>query len=387
MSGSGTVVASIPAGAAQDPGGNPSLASTSTDNQVTFNQDTAPSVTINQAAGQADPTSSSPIRFDVLFSEPVSGFTSGDVSFAGSTVGGSLAAAVSGSGASYSVSVTGMSGSGTVVASIPAGAAQDPAGNPSLASTSTDNTVTFDGVAPSVTINQAAGQQDPTSSSPIRFTVLFSEPVSGFTGSDVSFAGSTVGGTLAAAVSGSGASYQVSVSGMTSSGDVVASIPAGAAADPAGNASLASTSTDNRVTFTEGPPSGPSCEGVAATIYVGADGRIVGGPDNGKLYRGRLIGTGGNDVMVGTNGADEILGKAGADRICGGEGNDELGGQSGQDTLFGGGGNDVLGGAGGNDTLTGGLGADRFMGGAGTDTATDFNPAEGDTKSRVEVGV
>jgi hypothetical protein len=351
--------------------------------------DPAPTVTINQAAGQADPTSTSPILFDVLFSEPVTGFTGSDVSFAGSTAGGTLAASVSGSGASYQVSVSGMTSSGDVVASLPAGAAMDTAGNSSSASTSTDNRVTWvapDTTGPSVTINQAAGQADPTSTSPILFDVLFSEPVTGFTGSDVSFAGSTAGGTLAASVSGSGASYQVSVSGMTSSGDVVASLPAGAAMDTAGNSSSASTSTDNRVTFNQqAPPQAPSCNGVAATIYVGADGRIVGGPDNGTLYRGKLNGTPGADVMVGTAGSDEFAARGGNDRLCGREGNDELEGGGGHDALFGEGGNDELDAGGGNDTMTGGLGADKFRGGSGTDTATDFRAAEGDTKTGVEV--
>src|SRR2546430_2074640 len=41
-----------------------------------------------------------------------------------------------------------------------------------------------------VTINQAAGQADPTSTAPITFTAVFSEPVSGFTGSDVVIGGS-----------------------------------------------------------------------------------------------------------------------------------------------------------------------------------------------------
>ena len=36
-----------------------------------------------------------------------------------------------------------------------------------------------------MTINQAAGQADPTNASPINFTVVFSEAVTGFTGSDV----------------------------------------------------------------------------------------------------------------------------------------------------------------------------------------------------------
>jgi Ca2+-binding RTX toxin-like protein len=35
---------------------------------------------------------------------------------------------------------------------------------------------------------------------------------------------------------------------------------------------------------------------------------------------------------------------------------------------------------GGKDTLTGGAGADRFSGGPGVDTATDLNPAQGDTQ-------
>ncbi len=44
-----------------------------------------------------------------------------------------------------------------------------------------DSTI-LDTVAPSVTINQASGQADPTNASSIHFTAVFSEPVSGFTG-------------------------------------------------------------------------------------------------------------------------------------------------------------------------------------------------------------
>ena len=41
---------------------------------------------------------------------------------------------------------------------------------------------------------------------------------------------------------------------------------------------------------------------------------------------------------------------------------------------------DVIGGD-GDDLLTGGEGANRFVCGGGNDTITDFNPAEGDTKT------
>ena len=87
----------------------------------------APTVTINQAAGQFDPTSTGPIQFTVVFSKPVTGFAASDVSLSGSSLTG-LTASVSGSGRNYTVSVTGMTGSGTVVATIPAGAAEGAAG-------------------------------------------------------------------------------------------------------------------------------------------------------------------------------------------------------------------------------------------------------------------
>ncbi len=189
----------------------------------------------------------------------------------------------------------------------------------------------------------------------------------------------------------------------------------------------------------------PSCNGQPATIFVDAQGRIVGGPLGGRSYQGRLRGGDGPDVIVGTDAADFIRGGAGDDVICGGggddrihggpgsdgddplggdlegdeaddrprgpDGNDHLDGGAGDDLLRGGTGDDLIlggdgndrlkggrgndlldGGAGddrllgenGSDTLTGGGGADRFRGGDGNDSATDFDPAEGDEKASVE---
>lgn len=82
-------------------------------------------VTINKGAAQADPTSVSPIVFDVVFSAPVNGFVATDVSLSSSTAGGSLTVVSvdSGDHMHFTVSVSGMTTSGTVVASIPANAA------------------------------------------------------------------------------------------------------------------------------------------------------------------------------------------------------------------------------------------------------------------------
>jgi Ca2+-binding RTX toxin-like protein len=431
MTTSGTVIATLAAGVAHDTAGNGSAASTSTDNTVTFDI-TAPTVTINQAASQADPTSTSPIHFTVTFSKSVSDFATGDVTLGGTA--GATTATVTGSGTTYDVAVSGMTTSGTVIATLAAGVAHDTAGNGSAASTSTDNTVTIAFAAPTVTINQAATQPDPTSSSPIRFTIVFSTSVTGFTGSDVSFAGSTVGGTLVAGVTGSGATYAVSVTGMSGNGTVVASIPAGAAVDSHNTPSAASSSMDNVVTFvtqTQGGPltcnvmtlNRPGTTGTAVVrddadhpgervlivtgtnlqdsliieprpadltqVRVKTTGRLLGIFTSSSFQHIVAYGLDGNDTIVidprikqssiifGGNGNDYLYGGQGNDQIDGGAGNDHLFGGSGDDTLCGGDGNDyvygqdgndVVGGDAGNDHLYGGAGNDELLGGDGNDT-------------------
>jgi Ca2+-binding RTX toxin-like protein len=84
---------------------------------------------------------------------------------------------------------------------------------------------------------------------------------------------------------------------------------------------------------------------------------------------------------AGTNKRDMLSGTAGTDLLFGG--NDLVCGGNGDDTLDGGADSDTLDGANGNDRLTGGAAADIFGGGAGTDTATDYNPAEGDTSNSI----
>ena len=123
-------------------------------------------------------------------------------------------------------------------------------------------------------------------------------------------------------------------------------------------------------TFPDGPPSTvPQCEGLAATVYVAADGTIVGGARDGQPYAGLLRGTTGPDVMVGTDGADVLRGSAGDDLLCGLSGDDELRGDNGNDTLYGGPGDDDLLAGSGDDRAWGGPGDDVFRGAAGDDRA------------------
>ncbi len=219
---------------------------------------TAPTVTVNQASGQADSTRNQPINFTVAFNEDVAGFDAADVSLNGSTANVSAAnIVVTGSGKTYNVAVSNIIGDGAVVANILPNAAKDTAGNASAASTSTDNSVTFDTTAPTVTINQAATQIDATRNLPVNFTVVFSEPVSGFNAADISLAGSTANVSSASiTVTGSGTTYNVAVGNLFSNGDVVrASVVSQAAADAAGNQSAASISSDNTVTVDNVSPS------------------------------------------------------------------------------------------------------------------------------------
>jgi len=123
---------------------------------------------------------------------------------------------------------------------------------------------------PTVTINQAATQSDPTKVSPIHFTVVFSQSVTGFDPSDVVLGGSA--NPTTANVTGSGTTYDVAVSAMTSDGTVTASVKANAAMNTFGDGNAASTSTDNTVTYdTTGPATSntavtPSPTNVAPTI-------------------------------------------------------------------------------------------------------------------------
>ena len=243
---------------------------------LTTNGQTNPTVTINQWAAQPDPTNSAPINFMVVFDQPVIGFTTGDVVITGTT--GTLIGTVTGiNSTTYNVAVTGMTSCGTITATIPAGVCTNTPTQPNLASTSTDNTVTYlpSLPNPNVTINQALSQPDPTNSSPINFTVVFDQQVTGFATGDVTLSGTA--GATTAIVTGSGNYYNVAVSGITSSGTVIATITAGVSQNACTQPNNASTSTDNTVTITCVPPivnvtPATSCGGVAG---LGCNGPLT----------------------------------------------------------------------------------------------------------------
>ncbi len=144
--------------------------------------------------------------------------------------------------------------------------------------------------------------------------------------------------------------------------------------------------------FSGGSPSSVS--------LLDADGNAIKYTISGTSEDDQLSGVPGiSNTIAGNDGGDLISGRGKADVLLGNSGNDTLMGTNGNDTLFGGGddddlhggnGADLLNGDKGADTLEGGNGADTFVfnvkhAGTGVDTVTDFDLAEGDTLSFMNV--
>ena len=191
-----------------------------------------PTVTIDQASGQPDPANASPIHFTAIFNQPivVPTFTASDVTLSGTATGTpvvTLTEIAPNDGTTFDIAVSGLAGSGTVIASITAGQVSNSLGSGNAASTSTDNTVTYDVTAPGVTVSTSAS--DPTNVSPIPVSIVFTEPVTG-----LSLGGLNVTNGTGSNLSGTGAGYTVDVT-PTANGSVSIQVAASSAVDPAGN--------------------------------------------------------------------------------------------------------------------------------------------------------
>ncbi|MEC9054551.1 MAG: VCBS domain-containing protein, partial [Verrucomicrobiota bacterium] len=142
---------------------------------------------------------------------------------------------------------------------------------------------------PTVTINQSAGQDDPTGDSPVTFEIVFSEAVTGFEAEDIDLSASTDAGPLSASVSGAGDTYTVSVTGMTSGGLVVISVAQGAANAAEGGAETeGSLAIDDSVLYI--PQLAPSATNLVQDIEY----------EVGPVDLGDIVVTDPNDSVVTT---------------------------------------------------------------------------------------
>ena len=234
---SGTVTVDLPAGAAEDDAGNESEAASQFSIAAELDT-TAPTVAISTAASAPV---NGPFTVTFTFSEEVTGFELTDL-----VVGNGSSSALQGDGASYTATIT-PEASGTVTVDVPAGGAEDSAGNPSVAAQQFSiaaELTAVDDVAPRVTITGPA--TEPVIG-PFSITVIFSEPVTGFELEDV-----VVGNGVASELEGDGARYTATVT-PTAPGPVTVDIAAGAAEDSAGNPSTAADQFSITVELTPVP--------------------------------------------------------------------------------------------------------------------------------------
>ena len=202
-----------------------------------------------------DPRNNSVTSITIVFTEAVTGFDLADLSLTLNGGGNLLTGAqtlTTGDNITWTLGnlsgITGTGGNYLLTLTAAGSGITDNASN-ALAGDATDSWV-MDTAAPTVTINQAVGQSDPTSSSPINFTVVFSEPVTGFTNTDVTFSGAgATTATITEVAPNDGTTYNVAISGMNADGTVQATVNVNAAQDGVGYNSAASTSTDNTVQF------------------------------------------------------------------------------------------------------------------------------------------
>ena len=176
---------------ATDAAGN---TTTATDDQAYTVDTVAPSVAItDDEAGTANIAGGS-IIYTFTFSQPVNGFTVGDVVVVGGTKAAAFASGADGSSV-YTLEITPNAGfQGILTVNVAAGVATDLAGNPNTAAPQSVQAV--DTLAPLVVITDDEPGTANIAGGTITYTFTFSQPVNGFAVDDVV----VVGGTKAADV-------------------------------------------------------------------------------------------------------------------------------------------------------------------------------------------
>jgi hypothetical protein len=239
-SASGTLVPRLAANGVVDAAGNTGPAAGTNGTSLTLDR-VAPTASITTA--ESSPTKSASIDYSVSFSESVTGLAAGDFANNGTATGCSFG--VSGSGSAYTLTVTSCSTTGTLVPRLAASGVSDLAGNAGPAANTDGSSLTLDRVAPTVTITTAV--TSPTNSTSIAYTVTFSESVTGLASGD--FANNGTAASCSFGITGSGASYTVTVTSCGTTGTLVPRLAADSVADAAGNSGPASATDGTALTL------------------------------------------------------------------------------------------------------------------------------------------
>ncbi|MDO7886490.1 putative Ig domain-containing protein [Hymenobacter cheonanensis] len=233
--GTQTITVNVPTGAAT---GNVTVTTPAgTSNGVVFTVQQPTTVT-SIARASTNPTNAATVNYTVTFGAPVTGLTAANFSLTttGSVSGASVGTPVStGTGSTWTVPVTTGTGSGTLTLNLANATNLSPGISTPLPFAG--ETYTIDKTAPTTTISsQGNSNGGTTATTPIPFTVTFSETVTGFVQGDVTVAGGTLSG-----FSGSGNTYTFNVTPTSSGSTITVNVAANTAQDAAGNGNTAAS--------------------------------------------------------------------------------------------------------------------------------------------------
>jgi prepilin-type processing-associated H-X9-DG protein len=226
-------------------------------------------------------TNVSPITFTLTFSQSVTGLAATGLTVTNGTLG-----TLSGSGTTYAIPVTPSASGVTVTLQVNANAA----GGNTVSNTAS---VSYSNTAPTVAVTPTGTS---TTSSPIAFTMTFSESVTGLT-----TAGLTVGNGTLGTLAGSGTSWTIPVT-PTAAGAVTLQVNASAAQDVFGNYNTVSGTAS--VNYSVAPVLTSYSVNGAAAVTTGATIGVGGGYTvtiNGSGFTGISTTTLSNVQFAGTN--------------------------------------------------------------------------------------
>jgi hypothetical protein len=282
---------------------------------------TPPTVTVTPVT--SSPTNSTTVNFTVTFSASVNGFDKNDITLGGAAAGGLALSNITVTPASpaavYNVQITGLTVDGSLDVSIPGGAATEVASPFDGSVAGGPGSITFDGTKPRPLITQP-GQSDPTTGgTQIKFTVTWTEPISSFPNSAISFAGSGTGASTLSINSiteiapMNKTKYEVFVDvdapNATGNQHVIMTILANGVTDPAGNLNLIDNPTgrDNDVvyagvapTIASPPTAVPTEDGFIISGNVTFDGGLSTAQRGFVWKNSSPVGSGDHKTQVGT---------------------------------------------------------------------------------------
>ncbi len=179
------------------------------------------------------PTKAATLTANVIFSEPVTGLTAGDLTLGGTAAGCGIGTpAVLPDHVTWSVQISGC-GEGTVGLTLGPGSVVDRSSNDGPSAPAASSFVTIDRTPAAATLT---GPPSPTHATTPAWTVTFDEAISGFSAGDLTRSGTATGCKIATPIQTTATTWSVGASGC-GTGTVLLNLKASSVLDLAGNVS------------------------------------------------------------------------------------------------------------------------------------------------------